>query len=124
MREFEYFLFENFDADEEANNPQNPRNFLGAETDATLTEVAELPVNSCSYQKSCEKYVEQLIHKLLGFAAFKNTVYAVFGREFATKLIDVNFSSDGISVKGFVGRPDNIRANRNYQNFYLQNHQS
>ena len=49
----------------------------------------------------------------------KNTVYAVFGREFATKLIDVNFSSDGISVKGFVGRPDNIRANRNYQNFFI-----
>ena len=65
MREFEYFLFENFDADEEAKNLQNPRNFLGHETDAILTEVAELPVNSCSYQKSCEKYVEQLIHKLL-----------------------------------------------------------
>ena len=54
-----------------------------------------------------------------GDKSLKNTVYAVFGREFATKLIDVNFSSDGISVKGFVGRPDNIRANRNYQNFFI-----
>ena len=25
MKEFEYFLFENFDADSEVNNPRNPR---------------------------------------------------------------------------------------------------
>ena len=54
-----------------------------------------------------------------GDKSLKNTVYAVFGREFASKLIDVDFSSDGISVRGFVGRPDNIRANRNYQNFFI-----
>ena len=54
-----------------------------------------------------------------GDGSLKNTVYAVFGREFASKLIETNLSSDGISVKGFVGRPDNIRANRNYQNFFI-----
>ena len=54
-----------------------------------------------------------------GDGSLKNTVYAVFGREFASKLIDVKLSSEGISVKGFVGRPDNIRANRNYQNFFI-----
>ncbi len=41
MREFEYFLFENFDADEEAANPWNPRNFLGKGTDPILSMVAE-----------------------------------------------------------------------------------
>ena len=54
-----------------------------------------------------------------GDGSLKNTVYAVFGREFASKLIEANLSSEGISVKGFVGRPDNIRANRNYQNFFI-----
>ena len=54
-----------------------------------------------------------------GDGSLKNTVYAVFGREFSSKLIDVKLASDGISVKGFVGRPDNIRANRNYQNFFI-----
>lgn len=65
MKEFEYFLFENFDADEESNNPYNPRNFLGNETDAILTEVAQYPVNACSYNRSCEKYSTQLIRKLI-----------------------------------------------------------
>lgn len=54
-----------------------------------------------------------------GDGNLKNTVYAVFGREFAMKLIDTSLTVDGITVKGFVGRPDNIRANRNYQNFFI-----
>ena len=65
MRRFEYFLFENFDADKESNNPYNPRNFLGKETDTLLTEVAKLPANTCSYNESCEKYSTHLVRKLI-----------------------------------------------------------
>ena len=54
-----------------------------------------------------------------GDSNLKNTVYAVFGREFASKLIETELTSDGITVKGFIGRPDNVRANRNYQNFFI-----
>lgn len=54
-----------------------------------------------------------------GDSDLKNTVYAVFGREFASKLLETNLTSEGITVKGFVGRPDNVRANRNYQNFFI-----
>ena len=54
-----------------------------------------------------------------GDGSLKNTVYAVFGREFASKLIETKLSSEGITVRGFIGRPDNIRANRNYQNFFI-----
>lgn len=39
MRQFEYFLFENFDADEEAANPYNPRRILGKETDPILSDI-------------------------------------------------------------------------------------
>ena len=55
----------------------------------------------------------------IGDGNLKNTVYAVFGREFASKLIETSMEGDGIGVKGFVGRPDNVRANRNYQNFFI-----
>lgn len=65
MRRFEYFLFENFDADKESNNPYNPRNFLGKETDTLLTEMAKLPANTCSYNESCEKYSTHLVRKLI-----------------------------------------------------------
>lgn len=65
MRKFEYFLFENFDADAESNNPHNPRNFLGNETDAILTEIATLPVNTCSYNDCCNKYGTLLVRTLI-----------------------------------------------------------
>ena len=54
-----------------------------------------------------------------GDGSLKNTVYAVFGREFSTKLIETNLTVDGITIRGFIGRPDNVRANRNYQNFFI-----
>lgn len=55
----------------------------------------------------------------VGDGDLKHTVYAVFGRDFASKLIFTEIQLDGISVKGFVGRSDNVRANRNYQNFFI-----
>ncbi len=54
-----------------------------------------------------------------GDGNLQNTIYAVFGKEFATRLIEVNSENDGISVTGFIGRSDNFKANRNYQNFFI-----
>ena len=67
------------------------------------------------------KYISDGNIKLqtLGDGSIKNTVYAVFGREFASKVIEVNGESDGIKVRGFIGRSDNVKANRNYQNFFI-----
>ena len=48
-----------------------------------------------------------------------STIYAVLGREFASKLIRVETLMEGISVYGFIGQPDNVRANRNFQNFFI-----
>ena len=41
MREFEYFLFENFDADQATQNPSNPRKLMGKNTDKILSQVAD-----------------------------------------------------------------------------------
>ncbi|MBO5939361.1 MAG: DNA mismatch repair endonuclease MutL [Clostridia bacterium] len=54
-----------------------------------------------------------------GDGDLKSTIWSVFGKEFASKLIPTELTLDGIEVKGFVGRPDNVRANRNYQNFFI-----
>jgi DNA mismatch repair protein MutL len=48
-----------------------------------------------------------------------SAVYAVWGREFAGKLLEVDSMTEGIEVCGYIGRPDNVRSNRNYQNFFL-----
>ncbi|MBQ7376188.1 MAG: DNA mismatch repair endonuclease MutL [Clostridia bacterium] len=55
----------------------------------------------------------------IGDGNMKNAIYSVFGREFASKLIPTELEVDGIRVKGFIGRSDNVRANRNYQNFFI-----
>ena len=54
-----------------------------------------------------------------GDGNLQNTIYAVFGKEFASRLIEVDSDHDGITIKGFIGRTDNFKANRNYQNFFI-----
>ena len=54
-----------------------------------------------------------------GDGNLQNTIYAVFGKDFATRLIEVNTENEGISIKGYIGRSDNFKANRNYQNFFI-----
>ncbi|MBO5305702.1 MAG: hypothetical protein J6B12_02955, partial [Clostridia bacterium] len=54
-----------------------------------------------------------------GDGELKNTIYAIFGREFSMKTIPVNAEIDGVRVSGFIGRSDNFKSNRNYQNFFI-----
>lgn len=64
MREFEYFLFENFDPEQEADNPGNPRSFPGRETDALLSEIASHPAYACSFHECCQKFGTPLVRLL------------------------------------------------------------
>ena len=50
-----------------------------------------------------------------------NTIYAVFGREFASKLIEADGTANGIHVHGYIGRSDNVKKNRNLQNVFINN---
>ncbi len=48
-----------------------------------------------------------------------NTIYAVYGKDFASKLIKAEGTANGIHVHGYIGRSDNVRKNRNYQNIFI-----
>ena len=48
-----------------------------------------------------------------------NTVYEVYGRDFATKLIECDGETSGITVRGYIGRSDNVRNSRNMQTFFI-----
>jgi len=50
-----------------------------------------------------------------------DTVYSVLGKDFASKLIEVDAEANGIRTHGFIGRSDNVRKNRNLQNFFINN---
>jgi DNA mismatch repair protein MutL len=46
-------------------------------------------------------------------------IYAVLGRQFAASLTKVDYSHNGIEVAGFVSKPLFARANRSFQNFFV-----
>ena len=48
-----------------------------------------------------------------------DTIYAVFGKEFSTKLIAVDGEANGVRVHGYIGRSDNVKKNRNLQNVFI-----
>jgi len=57
--------------------------------------------------------------KTPGDGELLSTVRAVFGKDFASKLIYANGESDGIKVSGYIGRSDNVRKNRNLENIFI-----
>ena len=57
--------------------------------------------------------------KTPGNSNLKDTIYAVFGKDFASKLIEADGKANGIRVHGFIGRSDNVRKNRNLQNVFI-----
>lgn len=54
-----------------------------------------------------------------GDGELRSAMYAVFGRDFATRMIEVSGKGEGIEVGGFIGRSDNVRPKRNYENFFI-----
>ncbi len=57
--------------------------------------------------------------KTPGNSNLLDTIYAIFGKEFSSKLIEVDAEADGIRVHGYVGRSDNVRKNRNLMNVFI-----
>ena len=59
--------------------------------------------------------------KTAGDGKLENTLYSIFGRDFATRLIPVESSMNGqgITLRGFIGRSDNVRNSRNMQNVFI-----
>ena len=54
-----------------------------------------------------------------GDGNIKNTVFAIFGRDFVQSLIPCSYELNGISVDGFISKPVNSRPNRSMQFFFL-----
>ncbi len=56
-----------------------------------------------------------------GSGDLKSTVYSVFGREFSSALIDVDYSVNNMRVTGVVTKPTQSRKSRAMQFFYINN---
>ena len=86
MRRFDYFLFENFDADAQSQNPLNPRKILNSGTDALLSHIASYPAGQCPSTGDVleEIMIREEILRKSGDAVVFNT--PVFLKEDAQKL--------------------------------------
>lgn len=50
-----------------------------------------------------------------------SAIYSVFGKSFAGTLIPVDYSYNGINVKGYISKPLESKAKRTFQNFFINN---
>ena len=97
------------------------RKFLKKDTSEALACSAVVEKIALSRPDLSLKFISdgQLKFSTEGDGDLKNCIYAVLGRDFAKKLVEVHGMTAGIEVIGYVGTPENIRANRNYQNFFI-----
>lgn len=54
-----------------------------------------------------------------GDGKLDHAIFSVLGKDFAKRLLPVKFHSDGVDVYGFIGRSDNVKPTRNFQNFFI-----
>ena len=56
-----------------------------------------------------------------GNGNLKEVIYALYGREISNKMLALDYEKEGLSIKGFIGRPEISRGNRSYETI-LVNH--
>lgn len=57
--------------------------------------------------------------KTAGDGNLKSAIYSVYGKEFVSKLLPVDYSLNGVKVSGYITKPEFARPNRNMQNFFI-----
>ncbi|MBR4288898.1 MAG: DNA mismatch repair endonuclease MutL [Clostridia bacterium] len=55
----------------------------------------------------------------IGNGKLGDGIYSVYGKEFASSLVEVDHKEGPFLVKGYITRPEMARNNHNYQSFYI-----
>ncbi|MBQ9922485.1 MAG: DNA mismatch repair endonuclease MutL [Clostridia bacterium] len=76
-----------------------------------------------SHPEIAFKYIADgnLKFQTAGDYELKNTIYSVYGREFASGITEVSYDCDGVSVKGYISKPEYSKTNRNFQTCFVNN---
>ena len=54
-----------------------------------------------------------------GNGDLKEIIYRIYGREVAAQLLPFHVQTEGLSIDGFLGSPSVVRANRNFEFFFV-----
>ncbi|MBQ9736592.1 MAG: DNA mismatch repair endonuclease MutL [Clostridia bacterium] len=97
------------------------RKFLKKDVTETAAVTAVVEKIAISHPEVAIRYITDgtVRFSTAGDGKLLNTLYALYGREFASRLLPVEGSVGGVGVSGHIGRPDNARANRNQQSFFI-----
>lgn len=114
--------------------------------DGTIIEVCDLFYNTPARKKFLKKaateggYISDIIsrfvfaHPEISFKLIRdgkeiifsagdnkliNTVYAIYGKDYAKNMLEVDYEYNGIHIVGVIGKGTLSRANRNYQTFLV-----
>lgn len=54
-----------------------------------------------------------------GNGDLKEVVYRIYGRDVSDRLLPVSYERDGVRINGYIGKPEMNRANRNFENYFV-----
>ena len=99
------------------------RKFLKRDATESMAVSANVERVALSHPEIAVRLITDGITKLetAGDGQLKSAIWAVFGKDFASRLLPLDSEHEGIRITGFIGRSDNVKANRNGQNFFINN---
>ncbi len=54
-----------------------------------------------------------------GNSDLRAVIYSIYGRQIASAVLLVDMQKGGISISGYIGKPEISRPNRNYENYFV-----
>ncbi|GKX30133.1 DNA mismatch repair protein MutL [Vallitalea longa] len=54
-----------------------------------------------------------------GNNVLKDCIFNIYGKEIAKNIVPIEIKEDDFEIKGYIGKPSISRANRNYENYYI-----
>ena len=61
----------------------------------------------------------QLRFHTSGNGDLREVIYRIYGRDVANALVPVQVVRDGIRVEGYLGKPEQVRSNRNFEIYFI-----
>ena len=99
------------------------RKFLKRDATESMAVSANVERVALSHPEIAIRLISDGVTKLetAGDGQLKSAIWAVFGKDFATRMLPLDSEHEGIRITGFIGRSDNVKTNRNGQNFFINN---
>ena len=99
------------------------RKFLKRDATETMAVAAVVEKIAMSHPEIAFRFITDGTLKLdtPGDGKLENVLYLVMGKQMQNAMIPVSGEINDIKVEGFIGRSDNVKSNRNYQNFFINN---